>query len=300
MNPYVELARPLNGVMASFSALLGMLVVLGPDGFDSDLLLPILLALPVPFLVTAGGNALNDYMDQDVDREAHPERPIPSGRLSPDKALGFSIACFVVAQPIAGAAAWLGPSGPFSLLIEVMAVACLFAYELAFKYRGLVGNLTISLLTALTLLYGAAVVAEPYHEGMATVMVLCILAFFANAGREVTKDIEDMEGDRGSRSTLPLTSNSAIAATVAASFVAIAVLLSPVPYWPLATMEWPYLAMVLVADVAFLYSLSFLTKDPGRAQGSGSSTSRSSILRSRTQGTRARWPAPRNGRARTR
>ncbi len=31
----------------------------------------------------AGGNTLNDYIDRDIDVNAHPERPIPQGIISP-------------------------------------------------------------------------------------------------------------------------------------------------------------------------------------------------------------------------
>ncbi len=267
MNPYAELARPLNASMASFSALLGMLVVLGPDLWDPDLIVPVVLGMAVPFLVTAGGNALNDYMDQNVDRRAHPDRPIPSGRLEPSRVLMFSIVVFVLAQPLAGVIASSGPWGLFPLLVELLAVGLLFAYELGLKARGLGGNMTVSVLSALTLLFGASCVAGPGHEGMPTVLVLFVLAMFASTGREVTKDIEDVEADKGERVTLPMTVGVGKASGAAMAFILTAVALSPVPFWPMGTMGWPYLGVVVLADVAFLYSLAILRTDPRGAQG---------------------------------
>jgi len=275
MNPYVELARPLNAAIAAFSVLLGTLVVLGGDLLDMAYLAPVVLGMAVAFLVTAGGNALNDYMDADVDRVAHPERPLPSGRLAPKQALWFAIGCLVVAQPLTGAIVSLGSGGAvlsldhpglFPLLVELLAVGCLFAYELSLKAKGLSGNLMVSLLSALTLLFGAACVAGPADPGLRTVAVLFALAFFASAGREVTKDIEDVEADRGARVTLPMTAGKGRASSVAAALVIAAVALSPVPFWPLGAMGWPYVGVVLVADVVFLYSLMVLPSRPGRAQ----------------------------------
>jgi geranylgeranylglycerol-phosphate geranylgeranyltransferase len=267
MSAYAELARPLNAGLASFSALLGMIVVLEGDILDWDLLVPITLGMVVPFLVTSGGNALNDYMDQDVDKRAHPGRPIPSGRLAPDKVLWFSIGCFVLAQPLAGAIVWFGHSNVLPLLVELLAVGSLLAYELRLKYRGLSGNLTVSWLSALTLVFGATCVAEPDVGQWSTVLVLFVLAFFASAGREVTKDIQDMASDSGQRETLPMTSGVGRASGAVTAFIITAVVLSPVPFWPLGSMEWPYLAVVAVADVVFLYSLALLRKDPKGAQG---------------------------------
>ena len=274
MNPYVELARPLNAAIAAFSALLGALVVLGGDLLDMAYLAPVALGMAVAFLVTAGGNALNDYMDADVDRAAHPERPIPSGRLSKPNVLWFAIGCLVAAQPLAGAVVSLGGGGVlsldrpglFPLLVELLAVGCLFAYELSLKAKGLSGNLMVSLLSALTLPFGAACVAGPADPGLLTVGVLFALALFASAGREVTKDIEDVEADRGARVTLPMTAGRGRASAVAAALIIAAVALSPAPFWPLGAMGWPYVAVVLAADVVFLYSLMVLPSSPGRAQ----------------------------------
>jgi geranylgeranylglycerol-phosphate geranylgeranyltransferase len=275
MNPYVELARPLNAAIAAFSALLGALVVLGGDLLDAAYLAPVALGMAMAFLVTAGGNALNDYMDADVDTAAHPGRPIPSGRLSKPQVLWFAIGCLVAAQPLAGAVVSLGSGGAvlsldrpglFPILVELLALGCLFTYELSLKARGLSGNLMVSLLSALTLLFGAACVVGPSDPGLRTVVVLFALAFFASAGREVTKDIEDVEADRGARVTLPMTAGRGRASSVAAALIIAAVALSPAPFWPLGAMGWPYVAVVLVADVVFLYSLMVLPSSPGRAQ----------------------------------
>jgi geranylgeranylglycerol-phosphate geranylgeranyltransferase len=139
-------------------------------------------------------------------------------------------------------------------------------YETSFKYRGLQGNVVVAVLSALTFVFGASVVAEPDQGAWATVLVLFTLAFFASAGREVTKDIQDLEADRGTRVTLPMSVGVGLAAGVATLFIVAAVAMSPFPFWPLETMGWAYLVVVLLADVVFLYSLPLLRRDPGGAQ----------------------------------
>lgn len=85
----------------------------------------------------SGGMALNDYADRSLDAVERPERPIPSGRISPRRALAVAGGCLVaglglaatgggrralaVAAPLAGAiclynlAAKSTPAGPFSM-----------------------------------------------------------------------------------------------------------------------------------------------------------------------------------------
>ncbi len=266
MNPYVELMRPANAGIAAFSTLLGALVVVGADLWDASRLAPVGIGMAVAFIVTAGGNALNDHLDAAVDRKAHPRRPVPSRRLAHGRALWFAFACFIVAQPLTLLVVYIGLSGVFPLVVELLALNSLVTYELYLKARGLIGNLMVSFLSALTLLFGASCAAGPLHEGMPTVGALFLLAFFASAGREVTKDIEDVESDRGTRETLPMQVGAPLAGGVAALFVGIAVAMSPTPYWPLATMGWSYLGVVLVADMAFIYSLVILRSSPGGAQ----------------------------------
>jgi geranylgeranylglycerol-phosphate geranylgeranyltransferase len=101
MSAIVELARPGNAAMASFSALLGMLVVMGPDLAEADMVIPLVLGMLVPFFVTAGGNALNDHMDYLVDLEAHPERPLPSGRLALGQVYWFAMGWFFIGLALA-------------------------------------------------------------------------------------------------------------------------------------------------------------------------------------------------------
>ena len=265
MNPYVELARPMNAAMASFSALLGMLVVLGPDLADPDLVLPVVLGMLVPFFVTSGGNALNDYMDHHVDRKAHPGRPLPSGRLTMTQVLWFAMVCFIVGIVLSAAVVTLSEIELLPVLVTALAITLLIGYEVVFKYRGLFGNLTVAFLSALTFVFGASVVADPDHEGWVLVSILFALAFFASLGREITKDIEDIDADRGARCTLPIRAGVDSAGTAATLSILAAVLLSPWPYFT-GAMGWPYLAVVIVADVAFIYSLSFVRSSPHKAQ----------------------------------
>jgi geranylgeranylglycerol-phosphate geranylgeranyltransferase len=227
-----------------------------------------LLASISAFAVTGAGNALNDFYDRKVDVKAHPERPIPSGRITAKGAYDYAIGLFVIGLAASILINWL------CLIIAIVNTALLFSYERSLKAKGLVGNATISYLTASVFLYGGASVLS-----IRLVVILFLLGFLANLGREVAKDMEDMEADRGHRRTLPITSGKGTAARVSAAFVIIAVVLSLLPILIGLGMTGPldamavdtfdhrlYGAVVTVADVIFIYSCYLVFNDPRKAQ----------------------------------
>jgi geranylgeranylglycerol-phosphate geranylgeranyltransferase len=74
--------------------LMGVLIAAGTGILDHWQ--PIAFASVAVFSFIAGGNSLNDYTDREVDKLAHPERPLPSGRMTPRQVLLISIASFVI------------------------------------------------------------------------------------------------------------------------------------------------------------------------------------------------------------
>ncbi|MGW9630507.1 SCO3242 family prenyltransferase [Agromyces sp. NPDC055520] len=54
-------------------------------------------------LLYSGGMALNDYADRELDAVERPERPIPSGRVSPRRALGIAGTCLALGVGLAAA-----------------------------------------------------------------------------------------------------------------------------------------------------------------------------------------------------
>jgi geranylgeranylglycerol-phosphate geranylgeranyltransferase len=93
--------------------------------------------------------------------------------------------------------------------------------------------------------------------------VLAALAFLATLGREIAKDIEDIQGDEG-RYTLPMSVGTKKAGVVASLAMAAAVLLSPIPLLSelfsglAATL---YIIMIAVTDAIFIYCIFLLLKE---------------------------------------
>jgi geranylgeranylglycerol-phosphate geranylgeranyltransferase len=81
--------------------------------------------------------------------------------------------------------------------------------------------------------------------------IIALLAFLAILGREIVKDIEDMEGDFD-RQTLPKRIGARKAGGIASLSFLVAVALSPIPYFDGTFGIW-YLAAVAFADAIFIY-----------------------------------------------
>jgi len=250
---YLKLFRLGNCVMAALGALLASVICAGIDDV-SRFTVEIVLSMTVVVSFTAAGNSLNDYYDREVDRVAHPERPIPSGRVAPRAARGLAFGLFAMALVLSVFVSWQ------SLAIVVVSIVIMVGYERSLKAVGLAGNLAISWLTGALFLFGGAAVGK-----LELAWMLAALAFLATLGREIVKDIQDIEGDKGSRRTLPMSvgvKKAGVAGSV--SFFG-AVALSPLPYLMSLLSIW-YVPVVVVADGIFIYCALIHFHDPEKGQ----------------------------------
>lgn len=209
------------------------------------------LAMFVVFLFTGGGNAINDYIDRDIDKKNHPERPIPSGEIRAENA-GL-IGATSLAVPI-----FIGILiNIHSFMIILVAEILMVSYELIYKKKGLTGNVEISILVGLLFLFGGASTGN-----MEKTVIFSIMASLATFGREIVKDIEDMEGDIN-RITLPKRIGRDRAGIVAATAFMAAVSLSSIPFRDFGMI---YLIIVSVADVLFFYASYLAMVNPEKSQ----------------------------------
>lgn len=98
----------------------------------------------------AGGMALNDYADRDLDAEERPERPIPSGRISPRNALAVASALTAAGLGLCAAGGGRG-----ALTVGVPLAVSIWAYDLVAKDLGLLGAVSMGTCRALDVLMGA-------------------------------------------------------------------------------------------------------------------------------------------------
>ena len=110
-----------------------------------------------------------------------------------------------------------------ALIIGMLLILLLVLYTPLKNYYGPLGNATISAIAALAVVYG--VVTGKPSALHASLLLLAGGAFFALLSQESVKDIEDMDGERGFRRTIPLLWGPTTAFRLAALFLAIATLL---------------------------------------------------------------------------
>ena len=240
---YVELARPLNGIIAFISAWLGgMFASQGnvENLADIRLLLVSLAAL----VVISAGNAINDYCDYDIDRINRPRRPLPSGRIRRPNALILAIVLTVIGI-------YLGTLiNRNTTVIAILVSIALVSYAFWLKRTPFVGNLVVSGLTGLTFIAGGVAI-----DSVQGTLIPALFAFLFTTAREIVKDLEDTEGDLKNNAKTLATRNPRVAVWTAIGFMASVILFSPIPYlfrW----YSWHYLIVVLIGVDVVLIGLA--------------------------------------------
>lgn len=254
---YLRLARPLNCTLSAVGVVVAGVVAVGPRAIP-DVWVSLVLAAAAAASFTAGGNALNDIYDRMTDFVNHPNRPIPSGALTPRDAGVFAALAFLVAVVLSAFVT------PWNLAIAASNALLIYAYESDLKRKGIPGNLAIAYLVGSLFLFAGFAVRGDAQDPLIRVSVLAALAFLATVGREIAKDIEDMAGDVDRR-TLPHRIGAARAGLVAATAFAAGVALSALP-WTLQLLGIGYVAVVAVADGMFIYAGLHSATRPARSQ----------------------------------
>ena len=143
--------------------------------------------------LTAYANAFNDLTDIAIDRTAHPERPLPAGRLTPRAVQSF--AALVAAAGIALSFA----ARPSLGILSVAVIALMTLYSTTLARLPLLGNLVVAVLASLPFFYGAVTVGAA-REGVVLLGVAVPLHF----AREVAKSLDDAHADAAYRRTVPI------------------------------------------------------------------------------------------------
>ena len=246
---FVNLIRPINCLMMGIAVLIGRFIV--TRSVHETLTL---FGFTTAFCLTGASMVINDYYDRYTDKVNAPQRPIPSGLISMREALSFASSLAVI-----GIASALFTNTICIILSLIFFVISVY-YNVKGKEYGLLGNLMVSICVAITFIYGGLTykgIGNSFHS----ILLFSTMAFLINTGREITKDIEDIEGDkvRGVK-TLAIRLGSRKAALIAVLFYISAIFLSSIP-WLFNLVTWTYIPFVLVADIGFLISSILLLRD---------------------------------------
>jgi len=246
---YVELLRPINGLIAFISVFLG--AVFANGSFTSNTLIVAISA----FLVLSAGNAINDFCDYQIDGINKPMRPIPSQRIQRQHALIFSLILLLI-----GLLLGFFTGSIQAIVIVTIVSITLFLYAVWLKKTPLIGNVVVGALTGVTFIAGGVTV-----RSMKGTIVPAAFAFLFTTAREIIKDIEDIEGDVAlGAGTIAVRWGKQVAALVASMFMLALIFFSLVPYL-LGLFSWIYLVMVTVGvDFVLIFLLVQLWRDTSK------------------------------------
>ncbi|MFF1417765.1 UbiA family prenyltransferase [Streptomyces sp. NPDC058280] len=159
----------------------------------------LLAAWAAPTLGWLGGHYLGDYFDRDLDAIGKPQRPIPSRRLSPGTARACGIGAVLAAAVVTVLVNW-----PVVIAVFV-ALAGVIAYSLVLKGRGILGNAVRGVLTAIAVLFGAAVTVGVGDPPSWRALPVAIVFLLHDTASNLVGTLRDVRGDRaGGYRTLPV------------------------------------------------------------------------------------------------
>ncbi len=243
----LRLIRIQNCVLAAFAVIVGgYLQSLQPDKFQ------LYLFALIAALVCGAGNALNDRLDIEGDKVNHPRRPLPLGALRSTEAS-------LVALLLGIAGLSLSILLEFHLVLIVLsAEALLVWYNFRLKRIAIVGNVVVALLGAVTIVSGGIASGGDIWI-LPGSLFPAALAFFLHLAREMTKDIQDLAGDRVvGFATYPLKRDPKAALTIASLAAGIMVVLSLLPIYAGWYNQTYVFITVLTVDVPLLVILILL------------------------------------------
>jgi len=147
------------------------------------------------------------------------------------------------------------------LIISLFALVIFMTYSTKGKRTGLLGNFLVSTCVAIPFIYGSFTLGS---EIKLNVILFSILAFLSNTGREVTKGIVDIKGDRSRNiRTIAVAHGAHSAAYTASAFYILAVALSILPWrWGLVSI-W-YIPPIILTSVGFILTTISLLRDYSR------------------------------------
>lgn len=139
----------------------------------------------------AAGMVLNDVVDLDRDRTLHPERPLPSGRVSQEAAVRFTFLLFglaIVAALVSG--------GPALVWTAAMCVL-IAAYNAAFKRNAVAGSLAMAVVRGANLGLGAvAAGGDPRLSSFPWIPIVILAGYVFVLTLWSTRE-DDPKGNRG-------------------------------------------------------------------------------------------------------
>ncbi|MDP1677527.1 MAG: geranylgeranylglycerol-phosphate geranylgeranyltransferase [Bacteroidota bacterium] len=247
MKSYITLVRPINFFITFVSIFVSCILA---GGTQEQMLLMIFASLGGA-LIGSGGMVINDILDIEIDRINKPERPLPSGAIERYDALMF----YAILTGFGLIMSAYTTRAAF--IIAFFAVPVIVLYSKVLKGTPLLGNITVGALTGLAFIFGGATVGN-----IRQALILALFAFLINVGREIVKDMEDVEGDsQNNAHTLPVKYGMKNAGIAATTFLIFVICSTVIPFLNgLYGMKY-FIAVNLGVNLVLVYVIISLWKD---------------------------------------
>jgi geranylgeranylglycerol-phosphate geranylgeranyltransferase len=173
-----KISRPLSTLSGALAVLLGGYVA-GTGAWGN-----IFLAALVTVLISSSANAWNDYLDIEIDKINQPQRPLPSGMVTPRAAVIFAVITAILSIVLAALI------NPPALIIAIISNVLLFLYSWKLKSTVLLGNFTVAFISAMSAVFGGIAAGNVKPS-----IWLAVIIATAILGREILKTLADYDGD---------------------------------------------------------------------------------------------------------
>lgn len=201
--------------------------------------------------LSSAGFSINDFFDKESDAVIKPNRPIPSGEMSPKIAVEISVSLFLIGLFLSFLINWP------SLIIILVDAVLLILYSAYIKRKsGFAANILVGCLTGTAFLYGEAV-----GFGKITLASLSLYPIsFGTIGGNILRDILSLDGDsKVGYPTLPQKIGVGKSVKMATLFFVVCALLTPLPYF-FHVFGVGYLMCMLIWSILILFSSASLLK----------------------------------------
>jgi geranylgeranylglycerol-phosphate geranylgeranyltransferase len=209
------------------------------------------------FILTAASMSINDYYDREIDAINEPDRPIPKGKIKPSEALIFASILtgigFITAY-------YTNTTNILCLITAIISWIASVVYTTIGKKTGLFGNFLVSLCVVIPFIFGGLSLNALSVKSL----IFASMAFLSITGREITKGIVDVSGDKTKNiRTLAVNYGEKKAANIAILFYLSATFLSALP-WLLNIVSVWFLPFVIITDFGLVMCSISLLKDYSR------------------------------------
>ena len=263
LHQYVTALRPITIIQAVGGFIVGSLTAASPC--TTVLSKPgVFLAAIVSIYVSYGaGMVINDAVDVDIDslskNYSKNDRPIASGRIS-------RRAAWFYCAGLSGISLLLGSCvSSYYSVWTTSNLAFMLAYAFGLQKVVIVKNVICGWL-AISPLIGSWIFSGMQEHNRAKLLSLALVGFLMHVSREIVKDIEDVDIDRGNKLTLPVLIGEKTSHRIAYGLVAMtyAMNIFTPTYWNIFACKLPLYPLSIIITLPMCIRASLLPISEGQ------------------------------------